>query len=126
MRLAGTILFLSAAMIMLTEQLLAQALPLSGQVVSRSVTYTPTATNNYSAVVYAVPLTGSFVLTQFCNNNGNGETLRDSTFGFIAQEVGCLTFSPGYALPKASQLICSGSWAYSTSISCSISGVLGP
>jgi hypothetical protein len=113
-------------LILSSGSLLAQTVPLSGKIVSRSVSYTITAANHGNAVVYTIPATGSFVLTEFC---GTGTTLIDNKFGFIAapDPNQCVSFSPGFALSNSSQIICSGLEQYLGSIAaCSISGVLGP
>lgn len=111
-----------------------QTVPLSGKIISHSLTFTATASNRYTASVFTLPATGSFVLTQFCSSTGNGfMILSDSTFGFIATSFAagtrsCISFSPGIALSKSSQILCSEQPAFSPSsdtCSCSISGVLG-
>src|SRR5215469_3606297 len=107
--------FLASAMMLVTVMgAFAQTVPLTGQLVSRSVSFTPTSTSD-SAVVYVTPATGSFVLTQFCSSGGLcsqfGLMLSDDVSGFIATSPtttigsyrqvwplgGCLTFSPGFA-----------------------------
>ena len=73
-----------------------------------------------SAVVYAVPAKGDFVLTQFCASpDANGGIRLDATgFGAIAQTVNgvsCYTFNPGVSIPRGSELTCTTSSSASSS-----------
>jgi hypothetical protein len=123
----------TAAMLMLCGTPLAQTVPLSGTIVSKTIAFIPSSRNLYSAIVYLIPATGHFVLTQFCSNNIFPESVSATTFGFIASlpvtvtgsAEGCISFSPGYAVPSGA-LVCSsaGPNPVSPTISCSISGIV--
>jgi hypothetical protein len=105
----------------------AQTVPLSGKIISWSVTFKPTATNHNSAIVNGIPPTDSFILTQFCRDDGNA-ILSDSTFGFIAAAYpdSCVSFSPDIKSDKSAQIGCTTQPSILPSSACWISGVLGP
>jgi hypothetical protein len=83
---------------------------------------------NQTALVFAAPATGEFVVTQFCASPANGGIrLAASGLGPIAHMGGamCYTFNPGVIVDKSSEITCSTTdFADPGDYFCSITGLL--
>jgi len=114
---------------------------LAGTITSASVNLTEVSGELETQTVYTTPKTGStFVLTQACAGATPGNEdlstimfFTGKTFGSIADlepapfsgPSGCLSFTPGYAMPPGEQIQCSVEEGEGQFF-CSISGVLMP
>ncbi len=101
----------------------ASAIDVTGPITGRLVSASATTSAGGQAVVWTVPPTVDFILTQHCGYSMN---LFGSSFGKISgnqfDETGCKTFTPGVALPPNEILTRVMDNAYSPGL-CLITGI---